>query len=78
MKLKGHRKEQLQLLADAGAVSRETAVPVGLGGEFRPVTLSAMVGEGLVCNAYLPVNGDPRRKVSHCWLTAKGAELARD
>ncbi|MFN7400359.1 MAG: hypothetical protein ACK5SX_15180 [Sandaracinobacter sp.] len=77
MKLKGHRREQLQLLADAGAVSRETAVAVSFDHAYRPGTLSAMWGEGLVENAYLPLQGDSRRRVSHYWLTAKGAELAR-
>jgi hypothetical protein len=72
-KLKGHRREQLQLLAYAGAVSRETAVAVSLDPAYRPGTLSAMAGEGLVENAYLPFHGDSRRRVSHYWLTEKGA-----
>lgn len=76
-KLKGHRREQLRALAADGAISKETAVAVSFQpGLYRPGTLSAMVHEGLVENAYLPLNGDARRRVSHYWLTAKGRELA--
>ena len=71
-RLKGHRPGQLQLLHDAGALSLETAVPVGLGGGFRTLTLSAMIGEGLVKQAYLPFKGDSRRRTSHYWLTSSG------
>jgi hypothetical protein len=71
--LKGHRRQQLQLLADAGAISRATAVAVAFAFEFRPGTLSAMIAEGLVENAYLPFQGDTRRRTSHYWLTAAGA-----
>lgn len=77
--LKPHRKSQLQLLAADGAVSRHTAVAVALGNnrfEYRCGILSAMVGEGLVENAYLPFNGDARRRVSHYWLTARGQQAA--
>lgn len=77
-RLKGYRLEQLQLLSGAGAQSRETAVPVSFGGDYRHVTLSAMIGEGLVANAYLPFNGDGKRRVSHYWLTDAGrAALAQ-
>jgi hypothetical protein len=74
MKLKGHRLDQLRALWDAGAVSRETAVAVGFDATWRPGTLSAMVAEGLVENAYLPFRGDSKRRTSHYWLTAFGAE----
>ncbi|PZU43876.1 MAG: hypothetical protein DI568_16680 [Sphingomonas sp.] len=73
-RLKGHRRGQLQLLLDAGARTLETAVSVSFGGGFRPVTLSAMIGEGLVKNAYLPFKGDARRRTSHYWLTPAGEE----
>lgn len=72
MKLKGHRAEQLRALAAAGAVSKETAVAVSFSYDYRPGTLSRMIGEGLVENGYLPMNGDSRRRVSHYWLTAAG------
>jgi len=75
-RLKGHRPEQLKLLRDAGAVSRDTAVACIANSDLRHVTLSAMVGEGLVENAYLPFRGDPRRRLSHYWLTARGLEAA--
>lgn len=74
-RLKGHRRAQLQLLLDAGARSLETAVAVSFDPDFRPVTLSAMIGEGLVKNAFLPFKGDSRRRTSHYWLTPAG-ELA--
>lgn len=77
-KLKGHRPEQLQLLRQAGAVSRETAVATITDRAFRNGTLSAMVGEGLVQNAYLPFNGDQKRRLSHYWLTEAGAMAAAE
>jgi hypothetical protein len=78
-KLKGHRLEQLQQLKVDGAVSRDTAIAVSFCTHFlyRPATLSRMIHEGLVDNAYLPFKGDSRRRCSHYWLTAKGAEAAR-
>jgi hypothetical protein len=75
-RLKGHRLEQLRILKEAGAVSRETAIATLANPDLRPVTLAAMVGERLVENAYLPFNGDPKRRLSHYWLTAKGAAAA--
>ena len=74
MKLKGHRTEQLQLLRAAGAISRETAVAISFGGGYRHVTLARLAEEGMVVNAYLPLQGDSRRRVSHYWLTAAGLE----
>lgn len=73
MKLKGHRLEQLKLLDRAAATSRETAIAVAFNRAYRPGTLSRMADEGLVENAYLPVNGDSKRRGSHYWLTAAGA-----
>ena len=73
-RLKGHRLEQLKLLADVGADCRDTAAAVGFDCSYRPGTLSAMIGEGLVGNAYLPFQGDSRRRVSHYWLTDGGRE----
>lgn len=71
-KLKGHRLEQLQLLHAAGAVDRETAVAVSFDRSYRPVTLMRMFAEGLVGNAFLPLKGGNRRRVSHYWLTDAG------
>lgn len=71
-KLKGHRLQQLRELLQRGAISRETAAPVSFDYAFRPVTLSAMIGEGLVQQAQLPLHGDSRRRVSHYWLTEAG------
>lgn len=75
-KLKGHRLEQLRQLKADGAISRATAVAVSFDHAYRPGTLSRMVEEGLVENAYMAVDGDSRRRCSHYWLTAKGAALA--
>lgn len=72
----GHRPGQLRLLRKAGAVSRETAVAPIADRELRPVTLSRMVAEGFVENAYLPFNGNPKRRLSHYWLTEKGQRQA--
>lgn len=74
--LKGHRAEQLRLLKEAGAVSRDTAIATLARPDLRPVTLSRMVADGLVVNAYLPFNGDPKRRLSHYWLTDRGAAAA--
>ena len=74
--LKGKRKDQLKALRNAGAISRETAVAVAFDKTFSPGTLSTMVGEGLVENAYMPVGGDAKRRCSHYWLTRTGAERA--
>ena len=74
MKLAGHRAEQLQLLKAAGASSRAKAVAVSFDKSYRPVTLSRMYDEGLVEHAYLPFNGDSKRRVSHYWLTPAGLE----
>ncbi|RDV06395.1 hypothetical protein DXH95_02930 [Sphingorhabdus pulchriflava] len=72
-KLKGSRLQQLKLLDEAGAVSRETAVATSIGyNAFRPGTLSRMIGEGLVHNGYLPYQGDSRRRLSHYWLSDSG------
>ncbi len=72
-RLKGHRIDQLHKLQSADAVSRVTAIGVGFdAGHWRPGTLSAMVAEGLVENAYLPFQGNSRRRTSHYWLTSAG------
>lgn len=71
-KLKGHRRAQLLRLQKDGAISRETAVAVAFDHAYRPVTLSAMIAEGLVENGYLPFKGDSRRRASHYWLTKAG------
>lgn len=76
MKLKGHRAEQLQLLKQAGAVSRETAASVSFDHSYRPGTLSRMIGEGLVAQAQLPFKGDAKRRTSHYWLTGAGLKIA--
>ena len=70
--LKGYRAEQLIALKEAGANCRATAVAVAFDHIFRPLTLSLMVSEGLVENAYLPFRGDSRRRTSHYWLTDAG------
>lgn len=75
-KFKGHRLEQLRMLQAAGAVSRETAIATITSGAYRNGTLSAMVGEGLVQNAFMPFNGDPKRRLSHYWLTDAGVQAA--
>lgn len=76
-RLKGHRPAQLQILLEAGATSRDTAIACLGNHSLRPVTLAAMAGEGLVENAYLPFNGDPKRRLSHYWLTPAGIEAAQ-
>jgi hypothetical protein len=78
LRLIGRRPEQLRLLRDAAAVSRETAVAPIARGDLRPVTLSRLVGEGFAENAYLPFNGDSKRRLSHYWLNAKGQRAAAD
>lgn len=76
-RLKGHRLAQIKLLSDAGAISRDTAIACLGNYSLRPVTLSTMIGEGLVENAYMPFNGDARRRLSHYWLTQRGIEAAQ-
>lgn len=72
MKLKGHRLEQLQLLIEKGAIGQQSALPVSFTPGLRHVTLSRMAEEGLVAGAYLPLNGDKKRRVSHVWATTEG------
>lgn len=73
------RLNQLKLLLDRGAISKETAFPASLHGSagFAPHTLAAMQDDGLTAAAHMRVNGDPRRRASHYWLTAKGQAAAK-
>lgn len=78
-RLGGKRLAQLLTLHDNGAISRETAVAAALTpGLYYPATLRRMVEEGLVHHGYFARASDPRRQLSHYWLTAQGAGIARD
>lgn len=69
------RREQLQQLLAAGAVSRETAVCASFDYNWSPGVLSRMIDEGFVAQAQLPFEGDSRRRLSHYWLTDAGRAI---